>query len=67
MSGENYSHWHDGVEFDRDSKTWRGYIEDNDYTQKHLTEATFEDKGDAAVAASDMLAQARKGNLARRG
>lgn len=58
----NYFRWHDGVEFDPTSQAWRGYIEDNEYTEKHLTEATFEDKGDAVVAAGDMLAQARKGN-----
>ena len=61
MTGDEYSDWHTGVEFDRDSRTWRGYIEDNEYTQKHLTEATFADKEDAAVAASDMLTQAREG------
>jgi hypothetical protein len=57
----DYSEWHTGVEFDRDSRTWRGYIEDNEYAQKHLTEATFANKEDAAVAASDMLTQAREG------
>jgi hypothetical protein len=61
MSGEDYFRWHDGVELDTASQTWRGYIEDNDYTKKHLTEATFDDKGDAVVAAGDMLARARKG------
>ena len=62
MSGENYLDWHDGVEFDAESQTWRGYIEANGSTRKHLTEATFVDKGDAVVAAGQMLAQARKGN-----
>jgi hypothetical protein len=58
----DYSEWHTGVEFDRDSRTWRGYIEDNDYTEKHLTEETFAEKEDAAVAASDMLTRAREGS-----
>jgi hypothetical protein len=62
MSDENYFHWHDGVEFDNQSQTWRGYIEDNDYVRKVLTTATFEDKGDAVVAAGEMLSQARHGN-----
>ena len=63
MSGEEYRHWHDGVELvDAESQTWRGYIEDNDYTRKYLTDATFQDKGEAIVAASRMLADARKGN-----
>lgn len=57
----DYAAWHTGVEFDRDSRTWRGYIEDNEYTEKHLTDATFADKEDAAVAASDMLTQVREG------
>lgn len=62
MSGEDYFRWHDGVELDPKSQTWRGYIEDNDYTEKHLTDATFEDKGDAVIAAGEMLARARKGD-----
>jgi uncharacterized protein len=57
----DYLNWHTGVEFDRDSRTWRGYIEDNEYTQKHLTDKTFDRKEAAAVAASDMLTQAREG------
>jgi hypothetical protein len=56
----DYSEWHTGVEFDRDSRSWRGYIEDNDYAEKRLTETTFADKEDAAVAASDMLTRARE-------
>jgi hypothetical protein len=63
MSGEDYLQWHDGVEFDADSQTWRGYIEANGSTRKHLTEATFADKGQAVVAASDMLREARKGTV----
>jgi hypothetical protein len=63
MSGENYLHWHDGVEFDAESQTWRGYIEPNGSTRKVMTEATFEDKGDAIVAASNMLRDARKGTV----
>jgi uncharacterized membrane protein YraQ (UPF0718 family)/YHS domain-containing protein len=61
MAMSDYSNWHTGVEFDRDARTWRGYIEDNEYTAKHLTDETFERKEDAAVAASDMLTQAREG------
>ena len=58
---ENYVHWHAGVELDEQTQTWRGYIADNDYRQKHLTTETFTDKGDAVIAASAMLARARKG------
>ena len=61
MSEVNYFHWHDGVEFDEASQTWRGYIEDNDLAEKRLTDATFTDRGDAIVAAGEMLAQARAG------
>jgi hypothetical protein len=57
---EEYREWHTGVEFDRESRTWRGYIENNDYSEKRLTEETFDHKEDAAVAASDMLTAARR-------
>jgi hypothetical protein len=40
VSTTDYLRWHDGVEFGPTSQTWRGYIEDNDYTHKHLTDAT---------------------------
>lgn len=59
---ENYFRWHDGVELDEHTQTWRGYIEDNDYTRKHLTTETYADKGDAVVAAGAMLARARRGD-----
>ena len=62
MSGTDYYRWHDGVEFDEASRTYRGYIEDNDYTRKVLTTASFADKGDAVVAAGEMLRQARSGS-----
>jgi hypothetical protein len=58
---DEFREWHTGVEFDRVSRTWRGYIENNDYTQKRLTEQTFDHKEDAAVAASDLLTAARQG------
>ena len=61
MSDENYFHWHDGVELDEELQTWRGYIEDNDYTRKVLTTATSADKGEAVVAAGEMLRKARNG------
>ncbi len=64
MSAVNYFHWHDGVEYDAASATWRGYIEDNDYTDKRFAEGTYDDKGDAVVAAGKMLAEARRGELA---
>ena len=41
--------------------SWRGYIEDNDYTRKHLTTESFADKGEAVVAAGEMLRKARNG------
>jgi len=62
MGGEQYLHWHDGVEFDEETQTWRGYIEDNNFrSNKHLTEQTFDDKADAIVPASKMRSEARKG------
>jgi hypothetical protein len=62
MADDKYLHWHDGVEQDTATQTWRGYIEDNDYTEKHLTNDSFDDRGDAVVAAGKMLADARHGN-----
>jgi hypothetical protein len=62
MSPEDYFHWHDGVELDVSSNTWRGYIEDNDATRKVLTDESFAHKGDAVVAAGKMLAAARHGD-----
>jgi hypothetical protein len=62
MSTENYFHWHDGVELDVATQTWRGYIEDNDFTRKVLTDESFAEKGDAVVAAGKMLAAARHGD-----
>jgi hypothetical protein len=55
VSTTDYFRWHDGVEFDPTSQTWRGYIEDNDYTQKHLTDATFVDNGDAGAFVGAVL------------
>jgi len=62
MIDEEYLHWHDGVELDTATQLWRGYIEDNDYTRKVLTDETFRKKGDAVIAAGKMLAAARHGN-----
>ena len=62
MSDDDYLRWHDGVELDTATNLWHGYIEDNDYTRKVLTQETFTDKGDAVIAAGKMLAAARHGN-----
>jgi hypothetical protein len=58
-----YDDWHSGVEFDRETRTWRGFIKHNERDQMHLTDETYADKGDAAVAASDLLTAAREGRL----
>ena len=58
-----YEDWHTGDEFDRETRTWRGFIKHNDGDRMHLTEESFADKGDAAVAASDLLDAARTGKL----
>jgi len=64
MSGtEHYEDFHTGVEFDRETRTWRGFIKHNDGDQMHLTNESYADKGDAAVAASDLLTAARHGKL----
>jgi len=58
-----YDDWHTGVEFDRETRTWRGFIKHNEMDKIHLTDASFDDKGEAAVAASDLLSAAREGKL----
>ncbi|HEX2377305.1 MAG TPA: hypothetical protein VHI30_07085 [Gaiellales bacterium] len=58
-----YDDWHTGVEFDRETRTWRGFIKHNDMDKMHLTPESFAEKGDAAVAASDLLEAARSGKL----
>ena len=58
-----YDDWHTGVEFDRETRTWRGFIKHNEMDKMHLTDASFDDKGEAAVAASDLLSAAREGKL----
>ena len=64
MSGtDDYDDWHTGVEFDREARTWKGFIKSNDGDQMHLTDQSFADKGDATVAASDLLNAARHGKL----
>jgi hypothetical protein len=64
MSGTaEYDDWHSGVEFDRETRMWRGFIKHNEGDKMHLTDESFADKGDAAVAASDLLTAAREGRL----
>ena len=59
MSGtDEYDDWHTGVEFDRETRTWRGFIKHNEMDKVHLTDESFADKGDAAVARAGKLASA---------
>jgi hypothetical protein len=60
---DDYDDWHTGVEFDRETRTWRGFIKHNEMDMMRLTDESFDDKGDAAVAASDLLRAARAGKL----
>ncbi len=60
---DEYDDWHTGVEFDRETRQWRGFIKHNEMDKMHLTDESFADKGDAAVAASDLLTAAREGKL----
>ena len=62
MAQHDYQDWHSGVEFDRDARTWRGYIKPNDQDALHeFTPETYAAKEDAAVAASDLLTLRREG------
>jgi hypothetical protein len=64
MSGtDEYDDWHSGVEFDRETRQWRGFIKHNERDRMHLTDESYADKGEAAVAASDLLTAAREGKL----
>jgi hypothetical protein len=63
MSGDEYLKWHDGVEYDQATSMWRGYIESNDTGEQRFVDGTFDDRGDATVAAGKMLAEARSGTL----
>ena len=58
-----YDDGHTGVEFDRETRTWRGFIKHNEMDKMHLTPESCAEKGDAAVAASDLLEAARSGKL----
>lgn len=58
---EDYLDWHTGVEFDRQTRTWRGFIRKVDTDQKEYTAQRYDAKEDAAVAASDLLTAARAG------
>jgi hypothetical protein len=49
------------VEFDRDTRSWRGFIRNADTDLKEYTAQRFDNKEDAAVAASDLLTTARSG------
>ena len=63
MSEHDWNDCHTGVEFDRETRTWRGFIKHNERDLMHLTDESYADKGDAAVAASDLLTAARHGKL----
>lgn len=67
MAGDDYLDWHTGVEFDRETRTWRGYIKQLDTNKMIFTNETFANKEDAAVAASDLLTAAREGRLPQPG
>ena len=58
-----YDDWHSGMEFDRETRIWRGYIKHNEGDMIHLTDESYAEKSDAAVAASDLLTAARAGKL----
>jgi hypothetical protein len=58
---EDYLDWHTGVELDRKTRTWRGYVEPLDGGERRFTEESYANKEDAAVAASDLLTRLREG------
>jgi hypothetical protein len=58
-----YLDWHTGVEFDRDTRTWRGFIRQLDGGERRYTQQTYADQEDAAVDASELPSAARRGIL----
>jgi len=59
MTEEYYGSWHSGVEVDPSTGRWRGYVADPDSPRRTYVEGDFDDRADAAVAASDLLTRLR--------
>lgn len=55
-----YRDWHTGVELDRTTGRWLGYIEDVDHHDRRFVPARFGDSHAAELAADDLLMHPRK-------
>jgi hypothetical protein len=58
---EKYLQWHTGLRFERTEGKYRPFVEDNDTGERLYSTELFDDRGDAAVAASNMLEALREG------
>jgi hypothetical protein len=59
MAEDFYGAWHTGVEIDRTSRRWRGFVAEPDSERREYTDEDFETRADAAVAASELLTRLR--------
>jgi hypothetical protein len=59
MAEDFYGAWHTGVEIDRTSRRWRGFVAELDSERREYTDEDFETRADAAVAASELLTRLR--------
>lgn len=59
MREDFYGSWHTGVEVDPATGRWRGFVTEPDSASREYADGEFEERGEAAVAASDLLTRLR--------
>jgi hypothetical protein len=59
MAADIYGSWHTGVEVDPATGRWRRYVAEPDSERREYVEGDFENRAEAAVAASDLLTRLR--------
>jgi hypothetical protein len=58
---EKFLQWHTGLRFERTEGKYRPFIEDNNTGERLYSTELFDERDDAAVAASDLLDALREG------
>jgi hypothetical protein len=58
---ERYLQWHTGLRFERGEGRYRPFVESNTTEERLFSTELFDERDDAAVAASDMLDALREG------
>jgi hypothetical protein len=61
---EDYFEWHSGLRFDRATRRFRPYVESNADARRQYATVEYDERTDAAVAASDLLDALREGREA---